>query len=222
VRAFEAGGNIFLSLLCRLQGLDEGHVLKERDFGLLELGKDFIFKRFELVLALLDLVDQLILVLLKRGLLFLHDDTETLLLKTLLLNGEVDNVDLGGDLGRVVWVAHSCRDVQHELRVVCHQVVADLDLQLGADSLEEGLVEDVVKGGVERLHDVLQEDCLAGGHALGHLLNQLFVVDVKDYEVLAMHLLDPGVSLGLRVDVKGPSIALGNKNTVLSGEQIDG
>ena len=53
------------------------------------------------------------------------------------------------------------------------------------------------------------------------LVNELLVFWISDLET-RVHLLEPFVGLGLRVDIEGPTETLGNKDTILCGEVIGG
>lgn len=147
--------DVLLCVFGDLQLVDQLNVVKDLFLvGFLQLAEDVIFEVTKLSVALLDLLDDGALGLLELGLLLAHDDTEALLFETLLFDREVDHIDLGGDLGRVVRVADPRRDEKPELLVVDGLVVANLDLEVAA-YLDEGLVEQVVQGWVKLLTNVL-------------------------------------------------------------------
>ena len=116
---------------------DKGDVLEQRARLVLKLGKNFVLKLLEGVLTRLNFVDKLALGLFERRLLLLDHDSQALLFETLLLDGEVNDVDLGRDLGRVVRIGHSRGDVHLEFGIVLDLTVADLDLDVISDALDE-------------------------------------------------------------------------------------
>lgn len=107
---------------------------------LLQLCENIVFKLQESVLTTFDLVDKLILGLFEGWLLFLNDNTQALLLETILLDGEVDHIDLGGNFWSIVWISHSSCDVHLEILVIDDFTVSQFDQDLLTDALDERLV----------------------------------------------------------------------------------
>jgi hypothetical protein len=101
--------------------------------------------------------DELILHLLEFGLLVLDDIDEELILKTLWRDSEVNDADLDTDLGQIVRVRKLSGNEELKVLVVGHHGVTQLDREL-ATVLNQVLDQEGLKGGVQGLFNVLQED----------------------------------------------------------------
>ena len=116
--------------------------------------KNIVLKTFEFCLTALDLIDERVLVGFKSWLLFLDDNTEALLLETLLLDREVDDVDLGRNLRSVVRIAHPSGDVQLEFLVIGYFTVSKFHHELVTE-FDCCLIEQVIERRVKNLEDIL-------------------------------------------------------------------
>lgn len=201
------------------QCIDESDILKNQcGIGVLQLLEDVVLEFADLLIVLFDLGDLVVALSLDARLLEFDDNVEALLFKTLLLNSEVDDSDLGRDLRRVVRVAHTRRDVELELGVVLDLFVSNLDAVAATDT-DQGLVENVVEDWVQNIADILEEHLLTETNTILNHFHVSRVLLICDQEVRFTS-LDPVHCLRLRIDVKCPSESHVDEAAVLDGETI--
>ena len=130
----------------------------------------------------------------------LDDDVEQLVLQPLLLDHEVDDGHLGGNLGGVVRVGQLGREVQPKVWGVVNFFVPELDAQRVA-LLDEALGQHGFQNWVDLFADVLYEHRVAELNRVFHLANHVRHVQRHgDQPVGFLRVLDPLVTLALRVD----------------------
>jgi len=90
--------------------------------------KNFVLDLFQPFLVGGTLNYQLVLLLFQFRLLFRSDDAQQLVLKTLRSDHEVEEYHLHWDLRQIVWVTHSCRDVETKIFWVLNDVITKLHI----------------------------------------------------------------------------------------------
>jgi hypothetical protein len=95
--------------------VDKLLVFKKVDIRVIQTCKNHILEIENFSVTFGNSGELLVLLGFERFLLNTDNNAETLLLETRLNNNEVNNVNLSGDLGRVVRVRQSCGDVHLEL-----------------------------------------------------------------------------------------------------------
>ena len=104
-----------------------------------------------------------------------NDTPQQLIFKTLHRHSEVNNWRPGENFRCVSWVSKFCCDVQHKSFHHVTLFVTDLHLQGGAD-LDEVFLKNTVKGGVEFLGDVFNDERSPKRHGVLEVLTEIFVV----------------------------------------------
>ena len=166
--------------------------------------------------------------LLLEGLLLLADHlAEQLLLEALLGHGEVDESRLGLKLGAEARVGEPRDEVQLEIRIVVHHLVAHADVK-PRPLLGDLLLEDRVEHGVDLVLHAHNDQALPVAHAVLQLVLELGVGQLNDVlpvprrEMVALLVFDPAQRLALGVDQEREPRAARHQDPVLRGQRVGG
>mmetsp|Transcript_60189 Transcript_60189/g.148004 ORF Transcript_60189/g.148004 Transcript_60189/m.148004 type:complete len:638 (-) Transcript_60189:3556-5469(-) len=188
-------------LLGDVEHVDDLGVVKQRPRAVGEAEEQVVLQLQDLGRVVVHLRLELRPLRLELGLLVLHDAVEELILETLHRHGEVDDGDLGAQLGGKVGVGEAGGDVELELLGLhVALLVGEGNDEALALALER-LVKHGVEHGVELVLDVGEQKGPAVAHAVLQELAEGLVVEASLLAVvLGLHVLDPLEPLPLRVD----------------------
>jgi len=137
-------------------------------------------------------------------------------------DSEVDDGGFDANFGDVVGVCEFGGEVELEVCIVGHVLVAQSQQPLLA-LLHQLLAQNGLEGGVELFFDVLHEHDLAVADSVLEYLEEVGFAEFGDVHVAVLvHVLDPLVGLALRVDDERPPAAVEDENAIVGRERVSG
>ena len=203
------------------QILDESDVLEDVALGVGEANQQVILELRELHGVLSELSDEVGGLLLQVEPLLLDDEREELIFQTLLRDAEIHQSRLRRNLGFIVRVGELRLEVELEVRVVVHLLVAELHHRRPA-AFHRLSSHDGVEDGVDVVLEVFNHQRDAVLDAVLHVRDVVGLGELDDLELVAPLLLDPLDALELGVDHERPSLGGGHDGAVLDGQRVGG
>lgn len=203
-----------------VEGDDQLFIVQDVIGGLRHELKDLALDLLELSLEVAELHDELVLLLLELWLLIGDDIDQELVLKAIWRDCKVDHSNLDTDLRQVMRVRKLGRDDQPEVHRVRHPSISQSNLPC-ASLLYHILLQHRFQRRVKCLVDVLEEDRLTQPDTSLNHLQELWIRKLGSLDVgVFLHVLDPFVTLRLRVNEKRPPLCLRADDAIFKREGI--